>query len=380
MADRKGKKKSNGTTGARDMLWEPRMWTGMDAPNWFRLLARNHFAVSPIRIPMACILSGISVCNSMLNGLHWAFYHKKVAATEVEQTPLFILGHWRTGTTLLHELLVLDPRHTYPTTYECFGSSHFLFSARFFKWWLNFLMPRRRPMDNVAVGLDRPQEDEFAFCGLGIPSPYLDWAFANRPLKNQEYLDLRHITPEERQRWKDVFLWFLKCLTFKTPGKRIILKSPTHTYRVRTLLEMFPDAKFVYLVRDPFVVFPSTVNTWKRLQKYHGAQTPKNKDLEEQVFRRFEHMYEVFEEDRALIDPDRLCELRFEDLVADPVQQVTAIYEKLGLGDIDAALPALERYVASLSGYTKNRYEISPELRQQISTRWAPYIDKHGYS
>ena len=218
MADRKGERRADGTTGAKDMPWEPRMWTGMDSVSWFRLLAKNRFAVSPIRIPMACILSGISVANSLLNGIEALLYHRKIAETEIEQDPLFILGHWRTGTTLLHELLVLDSRHTSPTTYECFGSSHFLLSERFIKWWLEYLMPRRRPMDNVAVGLDRPQEDEFAFCGLGVPSPYLDWAFANRPPQNQAYLDLRNITPAERERWKNAFVWFLKSLRTRTPA------------------------------------------------------------------------------------------------------------------------------------------------------------------
>ena len=40
--------------------------------------------------------------------------------------PVFVIGHWRAGTTLLHELLVRDPRHTYPNTYDCFGPNHFL--------------------------------------------------------------------------------------------------------------------------------------------------------------------------------------------------------------------------------------------------------------
>jgi hypothetical protein len=356
------------------------MWTGMDTVHWFRLLAVNRFAVNPIRIPMACILSGISVANTCLNGIEAALYHRKIAETEIEQDPVFILGHWRTGTTWLHELLVLDPRHTSPTTYECFGSSHFLLSERFIKWWLDYLMPRRRPMDNVAVGLDRPQEDEFAFCGLGVPSPYLDWAFANRPPQHQDYLDLRNITPEAREKWKQAFLWFLKSVACKNPDKRIILKSPTHTYRVRTILEIFPQARFVYLVRDPFVVFPSTVNTWKRLTRYHGAQLPKHRDLDRQVFERFERMFEVFEEDRQLIEPGHLCELRYEDLARDPMAEVQAVYERLALGDFTPVREPLEKYLASLSDYKKNRYEISPELKAEIRRRWAPYFEKYGYS
>jgi hypothetical protein len=380
MTKRNNGKTPEGTTGAKARPWELPLWTGMDTVAWFKLLARHRFAVDIRRMGRCCILSAISVANTLLNALNSVFYKKKIAATKIELPPLFIIGHWRTGTTLLHELLVCDQRHAFPTTYECFASSHFLLSAWFLKRWFQYLMPKRRPMDNMQLGLDRPQEDEFAFCGLGVPSPYMDWAFPNNPLRYEAYLDLQDISPDERDRWKHAFVRFLKSLTYKNAGKRIVLKSPAHTYRVRTLLELFPNAKFVHIVRDPFVVFPSTVYTWERMQAHHGMQIAKYRGLEEQVFRRFERMHKVFEEDRKLIDPSRFCELRYEDLVDDPVGQVRAIYDQLELGEFNSLLPQLEKYVASVSGYRTNRFEISPELRGEIRTRCAAYIEKYGYA
>ena len=81
--------------------------------------------------------------------------------------PIFILGHWRTGTTLLHEFMIRDERFGYPTTYECMDPNHFLLTEGLFTRWLNFLVPTHRPMDNMKAGFDRPQEDEFALCMLG---------------------------------------------------------------------------------------------------------------------------------------------------------------------------------------------------------------------
>ena len=158
-----------------------------------------------------------------------------------------MIGHWRSGTTLLHELLVLDSRHTYADTYDCFAPNHFLVSSWLIRPTLGLLMPARRPVDNMAAGWDHPQEDEFALCNMGVPSPYLTAAFPNCPSQYPEYLDLRDVPPAAVQRWKDSLRWFLTCLTVRRP-KRIVLKSPAHTCRIKVLLEMFPNAKFVHIV------------------------------------------------------------------------------------------------------------------------------------
>jgi len=143
---------------------------------------------------------------------------------------LFIIGHWRTGTTLVHELMALDKRHTYPTTYECIDPNHFLLTEKLASRFLRFLLPAQRPMDNMVMGWDRPQEDEFALCNLGQPSPYLTIAFPNCPPQYPEYFDLEDLSPEALSRWKECFIRFLKQVTLRNP-KRIVLKSPTHTYR-----------------------------------------------------------------------------------------------------------------------------------------------------
>jgi hypothetical protein len=378
MTDKKEKQKADG--GARDMPWEPRVWNGMRVKTWFSLLARNRFDISPTRIPMALINSVVCFLNSNLAFQQHLFFGRKIAECELADDPIFILGHWRTGTTWLHELMVLDERHAYPTTYECLTASHFLYSRYFTRWWLWMLMPRKRPMDNVRISLDTPQEDELALCALGARSPYLTWAFPNHPPQDQEYLDLRDLSAEDLASWKAKFHWFLRAVQVKNPGKRIVLKSPTHTFRVPVLLDMFPNARFVYLVRDPYVVFPSMMKTWKRLYQYHGAQVPKHVGLEEYVFKNFEHLHRVFEEDREQIAPERLCVMRYEDLVSAPVDQMKRIYDDLDLGGFEDVKPQLEQYVAWLSDYVANRHNLAPELHDQIATRLADYIEKYGYS
>jgi hypothetical protein len=367
-------------TAARKHEWTPHIWEGCDFFAWLRLLARNRFAVGLPYVYVAVIVTLVTFWHTVLRFIQNAFYGVAVRKTPIRAAPLFIVGHWRTGTTLLHELLILDDRHAFPTTYECLEPNHFLLTEQVLTPFLGWMMPSRRPMDNMAAGWDRPQEDEFALCMLGQPSPYLTIAFPNRPPQDQDALDLQGLSPRRLRSWKRTFLRFLRQLTYKHGGKRLVLKSPTHTARIKVLLDLFPDARFVHIVRDPYVVFPSTVNLWKTLYETHGLQKPTFWGLEEYVFGTFTRMYDRLEEDKPLVDPRRFYELRYEDLVRAPLEEVRKLYEQLELGDFERVRPRLERFLAAQSGYKTNRYRLEPGLRDEITRRWGDVIRRYGYA
>jgi hypothetical protein len=234
-------------------------------------------------------------------------------------------------------------------------------------------------MDNMAAGWDCPQEDEFALCNLGLRSPYLTMAFPNHPPQNQEYFDLQSLSPRQRTRWQRGLTWFLKCLTVRSPG-RIVLKSPPHTFRVNILLEMFPKARFIHIVRNPFVIFPSTINLWKRMYRNDGLQMPTYDGLDEHVFTTFTRMYDVFEHDRSLIPQGQLSEVRYEDLVAQPIEQMERIYRELDLGEFEQVRGKMAAYFAAKADYKTNRYQLPSELAAEVARRWAGYFDRYGYS
>lgn len=362
-------------------FWMFRFWHGMGADTWWPLLKRNRFAVSPSRLPTAASIGVVSVLNSIGGMLQEMLLGHVSRRTKLAQPPLFVLGHWRSGTTLLHELLIRDPANTYPTTFECFSPRHFLVTERFVAPWTSWLLPSKRPMDNVAAGWNRPQEDEFALCNLGMPSPYLVWAFPNHGPIHDAYLDLAELSPEERDRWKRTLYRFVQCVA-TARNRRIVLKSPPHTARIRTLLEVFPEARFVHMVRDPLVLFPSTVRLWKSLSEVQGLQVPQNIDawLEESVFDTFLRMYAAFERDRRLVPPGRLMDVRYEDLVADPKGELRRVYEQLELGDVGRLEPIFDRYLADMREYKTNRYELPPTMEARVRQRWADYFQRYGYA
>jgi hypothetical protein len=363
---------------ARRREWAPRFWEGCNFLAWMKLLVHNRFAVNWRYLYIAVIITLVSLVHSLLRWIQQLWYGGRIRRTVISQAPIFIIGHWRTGTTFLHELLILDERHNYPNTYECLDPNHFLLTEKFFLRWMRFLMPSHRPMDNMAAGWERPQEDEFALCMLGQPSPYLTVAFPNRPPQYGQYLDLEGLSPRALARWQATFLQYLRQLTFKDP-RRLVLKSPPHTCRIKVLAAMFPDARFVHIVRNPYVVFPSTVNLWKSLYRKHGLQRPTFAGLEEYVYATFLRLYARLEQGRRLIRPSRFHELRYEDLIADPVSQVRALYDHLELGEFDKLLPRLQSYLQSVAGYETNRYDLTAEQKTEIGRRWSEVIRRYGY-
>ena len=356
----------------------PRVWHGMTFPVWMRLLASHRFAISPARLPMACIISGFSVFNSLSKFIEEACFARRAARLTVVPDPVFVIGHWRTGTTLLHELLVLDDQFSFPSLYQCMAPHHFLHTSWFVTRFLGFLLPNTRPMDNVSIGWNRPQEDEFALGNLGTPSPYLDWAFPNHPRQNDRYLDLEGLTAAELQHWKDTMQWFVRRLTYHDP-RRLVLKSPTHTARIKTLLELYPRARFIHIVRDPYVVLPSTFRMWRKMADVLGLQIPRHENLEDTVFRTYTQMYRSFDQQRHLVDPTRIVDVRYEDLVENPVAQMERIYQHLSLKGFDQVAPKLREYWQQGRDYRTNKYEPSAELRGRISEHCRSYMDTYGY-
>lgn len=357
----------------------PPLWFGCALVAWCRLLLRNRGAIPLAKWPLVFLITLVSVAHTVLRLLQTLLFDRRVARTPIRQGPIFILGHWRAGTTLLHELLACDPRHAVPTTYQCFVPHHFLLTESWLPRFLRRFFPERRPMDNMAAGWERPQEDEFALLLLGEPSPYERIGFPANPQAGAGALDLRGLPAAVTRRWQRVFYRFVQQLTYAHPDKRLVLKSPPHTCRLPILLDLFPDARFVHIMRDPYILYPSTLHLWRVLTSTHALQRPTWEHLPEYILQTFVAFYTRLEEARPLVPPGRLYELRYEDLVQAPLEQLATLYESLDLGDFSLARPRVEAYLAAAGRYETNRYFLTDEERQLVTTRWAAVLQQYGY-
>jgi hypothetical protein len=358
--------------------WSPRFWHGMPLRVWLPLVAEHHARASLTRWGLMATITAAAAFNSTAEALSNARFRRRLQSPPSTPPPLFIIGHWRSGTTLLHELLMLDDRFCCPNTYQCFAPGHFLLTESFMTAAIGWMIPSKRPMDDVAAGWDRPQEDEFALMNMGAPSPYRRMAFPVTSPDVPVALDVAGLAPADLVRWQGTLRRFLGMLAVADP-RRPVLKSPPHTARVGVLAGMFPEARFLHVVRDPFVVFSSTMRLWRSLHDVQGLQVDPGDRLERYVFAAFEEMYAAFDRDRATLPEGRLHEIRYEDLVADPVGRLAEAYERLGLEDFARVRGPLEDQARSMKRYRTNTYSHDPRIVAEVARRWRPFIDRYGY-
>ncbi|HZR20097.1 MAG TPA: sulfotransferase [Verrucomicrobiae bacterium] len=231
----------------------------------------------------------------------------------------------------------------------------------------------------MGLTLASPQEDEFALCGSSLRSCCMQWVFPRQKEKFRKYLTLRAADEADLAAWREAFLVFLKKLQWRY-GRPLLLKSPQHTARIGLLLELFPEAKFVHIHRNPFHVFQSSRESFRILFTWNSLQRPDLETLDDWVLGQYREMYDAFFEQKPLIPAGRFHELSFEDLERDPIGQVRGLYEALDLPDFSQIEPKLRRYVESLAGYRKNRFSDLPaELKQRIRTEWSVCFEKWGY-
>jgi hypothetical protein len=341
---------------------------GMALGEWWALLRRHRFAIDLRHLPRALVQTAASTSNSVGARIERIRFGRRIDANEVH-TPLFILGHYRSGTTHLHNLLALDREFAAPTLFQVLNPHTFLTTERYAAVVADKLLLRRRYQDEVAQGVGVPSEDEVALCTMTGLSPYMAWYFPGDGSHYDRYLTFRGVSDAEVTRWGNALTKFLKKLTLRY-GSPLVLKSPPHTARIRLLLGLFPDARFVHIHRDPYEVFRSTRHLIRAVQPVFRLQECPTPDGDDQILSVYTEMYDAYFEERELVPGGRLCEVAFEDLERDPIGIVGSIYEALGLSGFEVVRPRLESYLVTIAGYRKNRLDELPEPLQRGTSAW----------
>jgi hypothetical protein len=357
------------------------VWFGMRLMTLMRLFWRGRFSFTLNCIPDTLALFIWVPWNTPLKWISEWKYGKKAESLPLDGPPVFVIGHWRSGTTLLHDLFAVDPNLAYPTTYECFQPHHFLLTEGMLDHAFKVLLPKRRPQDDVPVGFDRPQEEEFALIMMGEGSPYKTWAWPRRGPVDTHYLDFKGLPEKKVKNWADAFMWFYRRLKLKHGGKRLVMKTPANAARLKVLTKLFPDARYVYIARNPLDVFPSTVKLWRALCSTQGLHNPPYLDpwLDDYVLEMFQRLTEAFEEDRHLVPEQNLVEIRYEDLIKDPITAMRSIYEKLGLQKFDEAEGPMRAILSDRSDHRVSSYRLPLPVARRIAERLKPFIDRYGY-
>ena len=317
---------------------------------------------------------------SLFASLQERKYRKELADTQLQSDPLFILGHWRSGTTFVHNILAQDRHFGYTTTYHTVFPHYVMSMQGLFKPVMKWFMPGRRPTDNMELAPNLPQEEEFALTGMTPCNYYNFWFFPERMQEYQDrFLTFRDASEEELKEFGAAFEKLVRISLYNTGGTQYLSKNPPHTGRVSLLAQLFPRARYIYLMRNPYTVFESTrsffLNTIKPLQ----LNTISDEEMEQNILLGYMKLYHAYKEQRKVLPRGSLYEVRFEDIEKDALATTEDIYRKLGIPGWEEARPAIEKYIESKKGYRKNKYQYNPRTIRLVGEHWGEALDDWGY-
>ena len=351
--------------------------------NWIRLLAQNGFHIRPDRIPQTLYLTLTSLLLSPFALAEALIYARPIKNTKIEKGPLFVIGHWRSGTTYLQNVLSRDPQFAWFDPVHTTTFSNCLLLGWFVGPAQKKLLVGARPMDNLRYALDLPMEEVFAQANISTNAIIHMLTF---PRLFKRYFETAFVTtlPEKEKRdWYRSYRYIIKKMTYAAGGKQLILKSPDNTCRVGVLLEEYPDAKFINIHREPYVTIMSTINMFRMEMEAFSLNDPPEGDLQEMledsIIEIFERMYRGLFALQETLPEGVIYDISYDDFVKEPVGSLGDIYSGLGIGGFDEARPRFEQYIESLGDYKKNRFELYERLRRKINAKLGFYFEHYGY-
>lgn len=324
----------------------------------------------------------ISAASAPFRSIEQLYYNKTISNYKITKPPIFILGHWRSGTTFLHELICNDPSLAYISTYQATFTGVYLGAYKhLFKAFMQYQMPKKRAGDNVTLNINSPQEEEFA---LGNTLPYSFYYFWYFPKNINRYFDdfvlFKNLTTQQITQWLNNYEHLIKKTLIGTQREQFISKNPPNTGRIPQLLQQYPDAKFIYLYRNPIVVYLSYKKFLQSMLPYLQFQKISFEELEQNMFYIYTALLQQYYNTKQLIPPANLIEIDFESLEQQPLQFLEHLYTAFNLPNFNTALPYFKNYLQQKTNYQKNTHTLTPQQLTNLKQHWGYYINLHNYS
>ncbi len=355
------------------------MLAGSTFRNWCRLLIGNG-GVDLRYIPRATAISFWTLLGTPIRLYERVRFAQPVSKVELDQDPVFIIGHWQAGHSFLHHLMCLDTQFAYVQLLHCALPSAFLSSRRLASRFLKRKLPKTRGVDTLPLGIEEPQGDDFALAGLTPYSFYHAYSFP----KQAERVFRRSVLFEDVsdlsvEKWKDSYQRLMSRVAVDMGRTRMLLRNASNTGRIRHILTMFPNARFIHVYRNPYDIFSALHERWQSLLERWALQKFEIEIMQDCSLRFFELMMKRYFEDKQLISPERLSEVRYEDLYRDPVPTLQKVYDDLDLPGFADAEASFRRFVEEDRGTVGSASPLPIEQRQKVNRQWKFAFDQWGY-
>jgi len=352
---------------------------GYSYTNILRLLWQNGFEIHPQYWLRFLYALGLSSLCLPLRLIEYFRFDKKIKGTRIHQDPIFIIGHYRTGSTYLITLLSLDKTRGYVSNVEAYLPHIFLAFPKFTEGLINFSLPEQRPMDNVIMGASEPTEEEYSVGAYEKQAFYNGFIFPKYFDRYSKYNSFDACPPRDLKKWKQRYYYLVQKMSLKYQGKQLFLKNPANTYRIKHLLDMFPQAKFIHLYRNPYDLFMSTLKFYREVFAIYALQCWSDDKMQQGILDNYVEMYQKMDATRSLIPANNIIDIAYENFLNNPLHQSQRIYRELNLTGFAQSEADFSQYIEAQKNYTPNRHFLTNEVIKQVNHHWNFTFDRFGY-
>ncbi len=315
--------------------------------------------------------------------LELLFFRNKVKNYQFNKDPIFILGYYRSGTTHLQEVLLQDKSFGYLNFYQTFFSVGFLCSEKVLKPVCNFIIKLtgfKHPAHNIPFHFALPGEEDVGMVSSGFKLAS-NWGqvypkYFKHYFKRTVFFD--DISDDDYQSFKTEFKNYITRISMANGDKPLLLKSPPQTGRIKFLKEVFPNAKFIYIRRNPYHVFKSNLKLWKSFYGQHLHEIPQT-EIEENILWSFDKSLESYEQMKQKINSNELYEVSYEDFLSNPLEELEKIYNTLEIPGFEQNREKFKTYLGQKHGQNRAKYDFSEESLKKVENRWAKWIKAGNY-
>ena len=352
--------------------------TGSDPRTFLSVVAQSG-AVPARAWPQVAALGLAVLGRAPFSLIEGAYTRIRLARAGRMPPPVFIVGHWRSGTTHLYNIMVQDEFGFVPPVATGLPWDMLLL-GRALKPVIDRALPETRYIDNIPVRPDSPQEDEIALANMSPLSFYHGIYFPrafDRHLSRGLFFD--GCTQAEIERWQRTFTYFMEKLWLQQDRKRLLIKNPVYTSRVAMLHALYPDALFIHIRRNPYEVFESMRNFYTKLFRQLALQPFDHVDIDEAVLATYERIMGRIDAEWPSIPQSHRAEVAYEDLDTAPLEVMERLYTELPLGDFGAMRSKFAAYLKSVEGFEKNRFEYSDRSARLVESRLGEFIARGSF-
>lgn len=299
--------------------------------------------------------------------------------------PIVIVGQGRTGTTILHDLLALDPATRVPLTWEVdrpcpppepqtYATDPRIAEVDATLDMVDLVLPEFRAMH--PMGAQLPQEcvriTGSEFRSMIFPTTYRVPSYGHWLLHEADMAPLYD--------WHRIFLQHLQS---HYPTDRWVLKSPGHIWSLPALLEEYPNALLVQTHRDPLRILASISSLVAKLRELatdHTTIPEAATEFAEYILDGLDRSVDAREQ--GIVKSDRAVDLQFAEFMTDPFGTIGAIYDALGLELTKTTEQRMREYLAAnpkgahgVHTYTWEATELDQGEMRERARRYQEYFE-----